>query len=322
LIVIVLFFGAFPLSLSVCTAILYARIDALVTEYAFLHSCLLETCHNRSDWHCGRTGAAAARRPAYGALMHPGGFQRIYLLLGVTSIASTVATLRLEAAMIFDHDRREQPTCFEMVAYGSTCFAILLTFAAAFAHVGELPQAQKLRWFGLITIGIGTRLVANNQALLVYATSCNAFGKAALAKICSAGMIALSQLALLLPGTGEGGLIGGQMIWLIVGLFIAIFLLSPPRPNIFLMPNASQSNYLKKHQPFRRFSLPAGLLNIAAGRFPLFLIGAKYGLFAPGLLALTERVLTAPVSLLAALVLEVFKRQSVHESGSWRCSIS
>jgi O-antigen/teichoic acid export membrane protein len=108
-------------------------------------------------------------------------------------------------------------------------------------------------------------------------------------------------------------LIAGQIIGLTVGLFTAIFLLSPPSPNIFLKPTSLQLNYLKKHRNFWRFSLPAGLLNIAAGRFPLFLIGAKYGLFAAGLYALTERVLTAPVSLLAASILEVFKRQSVHE---------
>jgi O-antigen/teichoic acid export membrane protein len=50
-----------------------------------------------------------------------------------------------------------------------------------------------------------------------------------------------------------------------------------------------------------------------AGKFPLFLIGAKYGLFYAGLYALTERILAAPASLLASSVLEVFKRQSVHE---------
>jgi O-antigen/teichoic acid export membrane protein len=134
-----------------------------------------------------------------------------------------------------------------------------------------------------------------------------------LAKVCGAGAIALSQLALLVVGAGEGGLIAGHIIGLTVGLATAIFLLSPPRPRISFKPTPSQLRYLKKHESFWRFSLPGGLLNIAAGKFPLFLIGAKYGLFAAGLFALTERVLTAPVSLLAASVLEVFKRQSVHE---------
>jgi O-antigen/teichoic acid export membrane protein len=265
------------------------------------------------------TGTVAAQAlpllvaPLITRLCTPADLGAFTVWLGVTSIASTVATLRLEAAMILDHDRRDQRICFEVVAYFSTWFAILITLAAAFAHVVDLPQAQKLPWFGLVTLGIGTWLVANNQAMLAYATSYNAFGKAALAKVCSAGMIALSQLALLFFGAGEDGLIAGQMIGLTVGLFTGIFLLAPPRPSISFKPTVSQLSYLRKHQAFWRFSLPAGLLNIAAGRFPLLLIGAKYGLVAAGLYALTERVLTAPVSLLAASVLEVFKRQSVHE---------
>ncbi len=90
-------------------------------------------------------------------------------------------------------------------------------------------------------------------------------------------------------------------------------MMSPPRPSIAVTPTIAQRNYLHKHASFWRFSLPAGLLNTVAGKFPLLMIGVKFGLPAAGLYALTERMLTAPISLLAASVLEVFKRQSVHE---------
>jgi O-antigen/teichoic acid export membrane protein len=46
---------------------------------------------------------------------------------------------------------------------------------------------------------------------------------------------------------------------------------------------------------------------------PLFIIAIKHGALAAGLFALTQRVLAAPISLLAASVLEVFKRQSVQD---------
>ncbi|MEJ7808153.1 MAG: lipopolysaccharide biosynthesis protein, partial [Telluria sp.] len=93
-------------------------------------------------------------------------------------------------------------------------------------------------------------------------------------------------------------------------LAAAMLLLAPPRPALALTPSTAQRNYLRKHAAFWRFALPAGLLNIVAGKFPLFLIGMKFGLPAAGLFALTERMLTAPISLLAASVLEVFKRES------------
>jgi O-antigen/teichoic acid export membrane protein len=251
--------------------------------------------------------------PLITRLCTPADLGEFSVWLGVIAIAAMGATLRLEAAMILDHDSDEQQTCFSVVAYFSTVSALLITFLAILAHVLGLPQAQKMSWLGVMTIGLGVWLTAYNQVVVAYATSYRAFAKSAMAKICGAGTIAVGQLILLFVGAGGAALFAGQLLGLSIGLATGILLLSPPRPSISLTPTRSQLNYLRKHQSFWRFSLPAGLLNTAAGRFPLFLIGAKYGLFAAGLFALTERILTAPISLLAASVLEVFKRQSVHE---------
>jgi len=215
--------------------------------------------------------------------------------------------------MILDHDPEAQRTCFSVIAYSSTLLAIILTLVAIFSHAVGVPQAKKMSWLGLTTIGLGVWLTAYNQAVIAYATSYRAFGKAAMAKVCGAGTIALGQLMLLAVGIKGEALFAGQILGLTIGVLTAIFLLSPPRPYFSLGLTRIQILYLKKHQSFWRFSLPAGLLNIVAGKFPLFLVGAKYGLFSAGLYALTERILAAPASLLASSVLEVFKRQSVHE---------
>jgi len=215
--------------------------------------------------------------------------------------------------MILDHEQSAQQTCFSVVAYFSTLLAIVITLCALLARAGGVPQAQSMSWFGLMTIGVGTWITAYNHTTTAYATSYRAFGKSALVKVFGAGAIALSQVILLLIGVGGMALLAGHIFGLAVGMVAAVILLSPPRVTIAIKPTIAQRKYLEKHRSFWRFSLPAGLLNIAAGKFPLFLIGAKYGLFAAGLFALTERILTAPVSLLAASVLEVFKRQAVHE---------
>lgn len=251
--------------------------------------------------------------PLITRLCTPADLGEFSVWLGIIAIVSTVGTLRLEAAMILDHDSDEQQTCFSVVAYCSTLLAIFVTLAAVLARLTDIPQVSHMSWFGLLTIGMGAWLMSYNQATIAYATSYRAFGKAAMAKVCGAGTIAVGQLVLLLAGAGGGALLAGQILGLVIGLAAALYLLSPPRPRLSLLPTPAQLAYLRKHQSFWRFSLPAGLLNTAAGKFPLFLVGAKYGMFAAGLFALTERILTAPVSLLAASVLEVFKRQSVQE---------
>lgn len=265
------------------------------------------------------TGTVAAQAlpllaaPLITRLCAPADLGAFSVWMGVVAIAATVATLRLEAAMILDHGTGDQKTCFGVVAYSSTVLAIAMTLGAVLARLWNVPQVQHMTWFGLTTIGVATWLTAYNQTVLAYATSNHAFGKAALAKVCGAGMVALGQVVLLLAGAGGNALVAGQVIGLACGMTAAIYLLSPPQAGIALVPTVLQRNYLRKHASFWRFSLPGGLLNAVAGRIPLFLIGIKYGLPAAGLFALTERMLNAPLSLLAASVLEVFKRQSVHE---------
>ncbi len=80
-----------------------------------------------------------------------------------------------------------------------------------------------------------------------------------------------------------------------------------------LLPTTAQRRYLRRHRAFWRFTLPSSLLNAAVGQLPLLIIGARHGVMAAGLFALTQRVLAAPISLLAASVLEVFKRESVRQ---------
>ncbi|MGZ5802432.1 MAG: lipopolysaccharide biosynthesis protein, partial [Burkholderiaceae bacterium] len=232
---------------------------------------------------------------------------------GLISIASIAATLRLEAAMILDHGTEEQRTCFSVVAYFASVFALAITLSGLLARALGLPAASHISWFGMMSIGIGTWLTAYMQTTLAYAASCNAFALAAKARVLSAGTIIAGQAALLLLGIGANALFAGQIIGLAVGLAAATHLLSPPRPRLTTFPIDQQWNYLRKHQAFWRFALPASLLNAVCAQLPLLFIGARHGGSAAGLFALTLRVLGVPVSLLAVSVLEVFKRQSVLE---------
>jgi len=233
--------------------------------------------------------------------------------LGVVAVAAIGATLRMETAMILDHDAQAQKTCFGVVSDTASVTAIAVTLIAACGRFAGLPIVGALPWTGVLTIGIGTWLTAMMQTTLAYATSHRAFGKAARAKVIGAGTIALVQLALLYASGGGVGLLTGQLIGLAAGLAAAHFLLSPPRARPGTILNPDGRAYLHRHRAFWRFSLPSNLLNALVGQLPLMMIGIRYGALPAGLFALTQRVLAAPISLLASSVLEVFKRQSVHD---------
>jgi len=256
---------------------------------------------------------------------------------GVVAIVAVAATLRLENALLVDHARHRQRLGFDVVAWSAGWLAVLITAALA---AGRLLGWLHMPWAGVLTLGAAAWLTATMQTTLAYAASHNAFAPAARARIVAAGSVAGSQLALLalvawlLPqhaGAGALALLAGQLLGLTVGLYAARRLLRLPlrspgpsrlvrlarrcarRGARALLPTVAQRRYLHRHRALWHFTLPSNLLNAAVGQLPLLLIGARHGAMAAGLFALTQRVLAAPISLLAASVLEVFKRESVRQ---------
>lgn len=80
-------------------------------------------------------------------------------------------------------------------------------------------------------------------------------------------------------------------------------------------PVAVVLNFWKHHSKFPRLSLPADVISTAAGQMPILIVASKFGSEIAGLLAMTIKVLGAPIGLLARAVLDVFKR---HASSSFR----
>lgn len=264
----------------------------------------------------GATGAQAPPllvAPLLTRLCTPEEMGAFSVWLGVIAVTSIVATLRIDTVMVLDLGTRQQRLCFSVVAWAATALALALTLAAVAACLLDLPAVQGMSWLELLTIGLGTWLTATMQTTLAYAASHKLFGKAAQAKMMQAGTIALSQAALLYAGVDGAALLTGQLIGLAAGLWAARRLLAPPVPQPTLKLNREQRNYLVRHQAFWRFSLPSSLINTLVGQLPLFMIGLRHGALAAGLFALTQRVIGAPVTLVAASVLEVFKRQAVQE---------
>ncbi|MET0857969.1 MAG: oligosaccharide flippase family protein [Telluria sp.] len=271
---------------------------------------------NVSTVLAGATGAQVLpllAAPLLTRLCTPAEMGAFSVWLGVIAVASVGATLRVDTAMVLDREEQQQRLCFGVVAYSATVLALAITLCAVAARALDVPAVRGMSWFGLLTIGMGTWLTAFTQTTLAYAASHNQFGKAAKAKVWASATIALSQLALLGAGLGSNALQAGQLMGLGAGLCAAHLLLSPPRARVGLKLDAEQRNYLLRHQAFWRFSLPSSLLNALVGQLPLFMIGIKHGVLAAGLFALTQRTLSAPISLLAASILEVFKRQAAHD---------
>jgi O-antigen/teichoic acid export membrane protein len=91
--------------------------------------------------------------------------------LGVVTVSAIAATLRLETAMILDHEAEQQRVCFSVVFGTATITAVLVSLAAMLAHALDLPALRQQSWTALAVIGVGTWLMAYTQTTIAYATS-------------------------------------------------------------------------------------------------------------------------------------------------------
>lgn len=79
--------------------------------------------------------------------------------------------------------------------------------------------------------------------------------------------------------------------------------------------------FLRQNKRFPTLSLPADSINTAAALLPLLIIANRFGADLAGLLAMAMRTLGAPISLIGAAILDVFRRRvatSWRESGNCR----
>jgi O-antigen/teichoic acid export membrane protein len=148
--------------------------------------------------------------------------------LGIITVAGVGATLRIENAMVLDHERQQQQICFSVIAYSSTVLALVMTLAAVAGRLFDVGLARHMSWLGLWTLGVGIWLTSYTRATVAYAASHNLFASAAKAKVWGAGTIAVSQLALLGLGMDGSALLAGQLIGLLAGQVAAWTMLRPP----------------------------------------------------------------------------------------------
>lgn len=174
-----------------------------------------------------------------------------------------------------------------------------------------LPPVLTHHWLAIALVSFGLGV---NKLLLSLLTFQQSFSRLGVARVSLAASIAIGQvLAAYVVGGGQG-LIYGQVLG--VGIATALAALWVGKP-LFLgsirAPWRSVRQVAENYSNFPKFSLPADLVNTIASQIPVILLATKFGGESAGWFALTLKVLGAPISLLAASVLDVFKEQAARD---------
>ena len=259
--------------------------------------------------------ALAQAIPILGSLLiarlyAPAEFGLFAAWLGLAYLAAVVVTGRFEAALALEADgepRRAAARATFVVVGGSALLllvaALLLWLAGGIAGVPALL---------LLLFAPTAAALAAAQVWQAWAAGDGRLSALSSMRIAQAVAVTGAQITAGALWPRAEALAAAQLAGLLLGLLQSWRALPPHRPP--LPPRAERHAAMRAFWRTRRrfplLSLPADAINAAAAQLPLVIVGSRFGAEAAGCLALTQRVLAAPVALLGAAVLDVFRRES------------
>jgi O-antigen/teichoic acid export membrane protein len=255
-------------------------------------------------------------------LYAPAEFGLFSAWLGVVVTAAVMVTGRLEMVLGVEPDG--EPRRFAMIATLATLVAVcgVLSVIALGAY-WAVPAIHEVSP-GLVLMFLPATLLAGAvQTWQAWAAAEGLYRELSWIRIAQALGVTGVQIVVGWLAPDAVSLAGGHFLGVLAGVCVAAYLI--PIDLHSFRPWSKFRGKLKAfwviHRRFPLFALPADFINTAAGQLPLLMIASKFGADASGLFALTVRVLGAPIGLLGAAVLDVFKRSaatSYRERGSCR----
>ena len=241
--------------------------------------------------------------------------------LSFATIFAVVVTGRYELAIFSTRDTDEFHAVVKLVVQLIVLLSLVLAAGVVLAAYtsDRVPEVVADHWVGLILIATG---LGANKLILSLLTFQQSFNRLGIARVSLAACIAVGQVTAAYLLGGIAGLVYGQLLGVVVATLLAgLWVGKPLIAACVATPWRTVHQVAKQYISFPKFSLPADLINTVASQIPVILLASKFGGESAGWFALTLRIMGAPISLLAASVLDVFKEQAARdyrEQGSCR----
>lgn len=262
------------------------------------------------------TGSVIAQSiPVLGALFiarlyMPDAFGLFSAWLGLVVLLSVLLTGRYELALVIEPDGPAR----QHAAWATLLVTLAITVqVAVVAGMVKLALPDVLEMYDtlLLLLWMPTALaMAGCNIWQSLAAAEVQYRKLTQMRIALAGLVTIFEIA--------GGVWSGSPAMLACAQFAGVaftFGLS-----VYWLPLAKAENpfrkpremiaFLKRRRHFLLFSLPSGFVNTAAAYLPVLMLAHRFGNDTAGYLALTMRVMRAPVGLLGRAVQDVFKRHA------------
>ncbi|WP_430637608.1 oligosaccharide flippase family protein [Sphingomonas hankookensis] len=240
--------------------------------------------------------------------------------LAIVTVAAVALTARFESSLAVVADGEARETAFFATVTTAALLSVLATIVLALAVLcfpmvlGSMSAVQAVI---LIPAALAYAL---GQSWESFAAAEGAYRRLSILRIVQASIILLIQVGIGLFRPSAEAL----SLAFTFGAALTLILSSRLFP-LHLPPHGMRrtmlTSFWKRQRRFPMFALPADTINTFSAQLPVLIVASRFGADYAGYLAMTIRLLGAPVTLLGRSVLDVFKRyasESYRERGHCR----
>lgn len=250
--------------------------------------------------------------PILTRLYSPEEFGRFALYLAVAVIASVLVTGRYELAILLPRQDRDALHVAALaislsILFSTGLLAIVIFFAHPIANLlGDAALAPWLYWVPASTLLLGVY-----QSLNYWSNRKAQYKRLAISRTVQSGSAALAQLGCGYVGSGAAGLVGGQLAGQALATSVLARLVWREDRGLIRTLGVPRSlAFAKKYINFPKYLIVAHGFNTASGQMPVLLLSALFNTTAAGFFTLTQRVMAAPMSLVAGALGDVFRQEA------------
>ena len=250
--------------------------------------------------------------PILTRLYSPEEFGRFALYMAVAMIASVLVTGRYELAILLPRQDRDALHITALaVALSIAISAVLLVIVIFLAQplaalLGDAALAPWLYWVPASTLLLGVY-----QSLNYWSNRKAQYKRLAISRTVQSGSAALAQLGSGYAGSGAVGLVGGQITGQVLATgVLARLIWREDRGSIRALRPLRSLALAKKYIDFPKYLIVAHGFNTASGQMPVLLLSALFNTTTAGFFTLTQRVMAAPMSLVAGALGDVFRQEA------------
>ncbi|MNY86195.1 Lipopolysaccharide biosynthesis protein WzxC [compost metagenome] len=248
--------------------------------------------------------------PILTRLYSPEEFGLFALYIAVVSIAAVLVTGRYEQAILLPRKERDALHIAALVILLSAVVSVFLLLMVLLfkQHIADLLGNPKLAPL-LYWVPISTCLMGVYQGMTYWSNRKAQYKRLAISRTLQSCSSAVAQLSY--SRAGEAGLMAGQ----VTGQFLATTALAhmiwrEDKGLIFSLRLPRMKALAKKYINFPKYLIAAHGFNTASGQMPVLLLSTLFNASTAGFFTLTQRVLGAPISLVATALGDVFRQEA------------